>query len=294
MRRPGGAEPPGVAEKGHSDPAIRSSRRPKTLPRRGRDEARAPGKEPGMTIHSQAELEKLQAIGGIVRMALDDMSAAVRPGMTTGDIDAVGAASLARQGAVASPAKVYNFPGTTCISVNDEVVHGIPGSRTVAEGDLVKLDLTAEKDGFVADAAVTVRVGQVSPTADALTRCVESAFRQALKVAVAGRRACDIGAAVEREVQRYGFSVVKELCGHGVGRTIHEEPCVPNHYDPRCRARLTDGMVLTIEPIIAAGSGKVRLQSDKWTIRTVDKGLAAHYEHSLVITKGRPILLTAA
>lgn len=247
-----------------------------------------------MTIHSQAELEKLQAIGGIVRMALDDMSAAVRPGMTTGDIDAVGAASLARQGAVASPAKVYNFPGTTCISVNDEVVHGIPGSRTVAEGDLVKLDLTAEKDGFVADAAVTVRVGQVSPTADALTRCVESAFRQALKVAVAGRRACDIGAAVEREVQRYGFSVVKELCGHGVGRTIHEEPCVPNHYDPRCRARLTDGMVLTIEPIIAAGSGKVRLQSDKWTIRTVDKGLAAHYEHSLVITKGRPILLTAA
>lgn len=247
-----------------------------------------------MTIHSRDELEKLRAIGLIVRLALDEMSAATRPGMTTADIDAVGTAALLRHDAEASPAKVYGFPGTTCISVNDEVVHGIPGSRVVAEGDLVKLDLTAEKEGFVADAAVTVRVGQVTPLAEALARCAESAFHQALTAAVPGNRTCDIGAAVEREVRRHGFSVVKQLCGHGVGRTIHEDPIVPNHYDPRCRTRLTEGMVLTIEPIITAGNGHARLQSDKWTIRSSDRSLAAHYEHSLVITKNGPILLTAA
>jgi methionyl aminopeptidase len=247
-----------------------------------------------MSIRSQAELKGLQAIGKIVRMALDEMSAAVRPGITTAEIDSVGAAALSKYGAEASPPKVYAFPGTACISVNDEAIHGIPGSRTVAEGDLVKLDLTADKDGFVADAAVTVRAGKVSATADALTRCAESAFRQALKVAVAGNRVYEIGRSVEREVRRCGFSVIKELCGHGVGRTIHEEPCVPNYFDPRFRTRLTDGLVITIEPIISAGNGSSHLEADQWTICTNDKSLAAHYEHTIVITKGQPILLTAA
>jgi methionyl aminopeptidase len=158
----------------------------------------------------------------------------------------------------------------------------------------VKLDVTAQKDGFVADAAVTVRVGRVSATADALTRCAETAFRQGLKAARAGNRVCEIGRAVEREVHRCGFSVIRELCGHGVGRTIHEEPCVPNHYDPRFRAKLTDGLVITIEPIIAAGGGRAELQPDKWTIRTGDGSLAAHYEHTIAITRDEPILLTAA
>jgi methionyl aminopeptidase len=247
-----------------------------------------------MSIKSQAELKKLQAIGRIVRMTLDEMSAAVHPGTTTGEIDSVGAAALAKYGAESSPPKVYGFPGTACISVNDEAIHGIPGSRTIAEGDLVKLDLTAEKDGFVADAAVTVRVGTVSATADALTRCAESAFRQALKVATVGNRVYEIGRSVEREVWRCGFSVIKELCGHGVGRTIHEEPCVPNHFDPRFRTKLTDGLVITIEPIISAGNGSAHLQPDKWTVCTTDNSLAAHYEHTIVITKGAPMLLTVA
>jgi len=247
-----------------------------------------------MSIKSQAELKKLQAIGRIVRMTLDEMSAAVHPGTTTGEIDSVGAAALAKYGAESSPPKVYGFPGTACISVNDEAIHGIPGSRTIAEGDLVKLDLTAEKDGFVADAAVTVRVGTVSATADALTRCAESAFRQALKVATVGNRVYEIGRSVEREVRRCGFSVIKELCGHGVGRTIHEEPCVPNHFDPRFRTKLTDGLVITIEPIISAGNGSAHLQPDKWTVCTTDNSLAAHYEHTIVITKRAPMLLTVA
>ena len=201
-------------------------------------------------------------------------------------------AGQARGGIVA--AEGVRVSGTACISVNDEAIHGIPGSRTLAEGDLVTLDVTAEKDGFVADAAVTVRVGKVSAAADALVRCAESAFRQALKVARAGTRVHEIGRAVEREVRRCGFSVIREFCGHGVGRAIHEEPCVPNHYDPRYRARLTDGMVITIEPIIAAGDGRPQLQPDKWTIRTKDGSLSAHYEHSMVITNGEPMLLTVA
>jgi methionyl aminopeptidase len=247
-----------------------------------------------MSIKSQAELRKLQVIGKIVRLTLSEMAAAVRPGVTTGELDSVGAAVLARHGAESSPPLVYGFPGTACISVNDEAIHGIPGARTLAEGDLVKLDVTAQKDGFVADAAVTVRVGRVSATADALVRCAESAFRQGLKAARAGNRVCEIGRAVEREVRRCGFSVIRELCGHGVGRTIHEEPCVPNHYDPRFRMKLTDGLVITIEPIIAAGGGRAELQPDKWTICTGDGSLAAHYEHTVVVTRDEPILLTAA
>jgi methionyl aminopeptidase len=247
-----------------------------------------------MSIRSQAELRQLRLIGKIVREALDAMSKAVRPGVTTAELDQVGAAVLARHGAESSPPKVYGFPGATCISVNDEAIHGIPGRRTIQEGDLVKLDVTAERDGFVADAAVTVRAGRVSPTAEALTQCAESAFRQALKVARAGNRVYDIGRSVEREARRCGFSVIEGLCGHGVGRSIHEEPCVPNHYDARFRTRLTDGLVITIEPIIAAGNGRAELQKDKWTICTSDGSLAAHYEHTLVITKSEPILLTAA
>jgi methionyl aminopeptidase len=245
-----------------------------------------------MSIRSQAELKKLESIGKIVRMTLDEMSAAVRPGVTTGELDAVGAAALERNGAESSPPKVYGFPGTACISVNEEAIHGVPGRRKIEEGDLVKLDVTAEKDGFVADAAVTVRVGKISATAEALARCAESAFRQALKVAQVGNRVYEIGRAVEREVRRCGFNVIKELCGHGVGRTIHEEPRVPNYFDRSFRAKLTDGLVITIEPIIAAGSGRAQLLADKWTIRTADRSLSAHYEHTLVITKNGPVLLT--
>ncbi len=246
-----------------------------------------------MSIRSQTERKKLEAIGKIVRLTLDEMSAAVRPGVTTAELDSVAARVLAREGAESSPPKVYGFPGTACISVNDEAIHGIPGRRKIEEGDLVKLDVTAEKDGFVADAAVTIRAGKTSPAADALARCAESAFRQALKVAQVGNRVYEIGRAVEREVRRCGFSVIKELCGHGVGRTIHEEPQVPNYFDRRCRGKLTDGLVITIEPIISAGNGRALLAADKWTIKTADRSLSAHYEHTIVITHGGPVLLTA-
>ena len=247
-----------------------------------------------MTVQSHEDLEKLRAIGAIVRLSLTAMAEAAQPGVTTAELDAVCAGVLAANGAEGSPAKVYGFPGTACISVNDEAVHGIPGPRKLAEGDLVKCDVTAEKDGYVADAAVTVRVGKVDRKADALVRCAQSAFRQGMAAARPGNRIRDIGRAVEQEVRRWGFDVIKDLCGHGVGRSIHEEPCVPNFCDPRAREKLTEGLVITIEPIIAAGKGRVRVLPDKWTIRTRDRSLSAHYEHTLVVTKDGPLLVTAA
>lgn len=247
-----------------------------------------------MSIRNQFQLEKLRAIGRIVRQTLDQTAAAVRPGITTRELDEIGARVLAAHGAQSAPPKVYGFPGALCISINDEAIHGIPGGRMVQAGDLVKLDLVAEKDGFYADAAITVAVGDVSQTAGALVRCAESAFRLAAKAATVGGRVYDIGRAVERETHRCGFHVMRELCGHGVGQTIHEPPSIPNYHDPRFRTRLTEGLVITIEPIIAAGSGKGVLQQDRWTIRTADRSLSAHYEHTVVITRREPILLTAA
>jgi methionyl aminopeptidase len=247
-----------------------------------------------MSIRNRRDFEKLRAIGLIVRQVLDRCAAAVRPGITTGELDRIGASVLAANGAESSPPKVYGFPGALCISVNDEAIHGIPGARVVEAGDLVKLDLVAEKDGYVADAAVTVVVGESSETALALARCAESAFHMAAREARAGNRVYDIGRAVERETHRCGFRVIRGLCGHGVGRTIHEAPTVPNYFDPRCRQRLHEGLVITIEPIISVSSGEGELQDDQWTIRTADRSLSAHFEHTVVITQGAPILLTAA
>jgi methionyl aminopeptidase len=181
-----------------------------------------------------------------------------------------------------------------CISVNDEVVHEIPGSRVLLPGDLVKLDLTAEKDGYHTDSAITVQVPPGSRTAGELIRCAERAFRQSLAAARVGNSVREIGRAVEREVRRRGFHVIRELGGHGIGHAIHEEPWVPNFPEPSTRARLTEGLVLTIEPIIASGTSRVTLDAEKWTLRTNDGSLAAHYEHTLVITRDQPILLTSS
>jgi methionyl aminopeptidase len=246
-----------------------------------------------MSVKTNAELENLKVIGKIVRKTLDVMAAAVRSGITTGELDTIGLQELTESGAEAAPAKVYGFPGAVCISVNDEAVHGVPGQRVLCDGDLIKLDLVACKNGFFADAAVTVPVGKVSRTANALVQCAESAFRRAMLVSRVGYRTCHIGREVEREVLDKGFNVIRDLGGHGVGRTIHEDPAVPNFYDSTCRARLSEGLVIAVEPIISAGSGRGALLADGWTIRTADHSLSAHYEHTIVITKGAPILLTA-
>jgi methionyl aminopeptidase len=247
-----------------------------------------------MSITTAEQLEKLRACGIIVAKALRAMTAEVRPGITTAELSEIGARVLAAHGAHSSPPMVYGFPGDVCISVNDEVVHGIPGKRVIQPGDLVKLYLTAEKDGFHTDSAVSIEVAPAFGKTHELAHCAEKAFRQALGAARAGNRTKDIGRAVEREVRRRGFRVVPELGGHGVGRTIHEEPRVPNFAEPEARHKLTEGLVITIEPIIVSGNGKVSLDRDGWTVRTDDGSLSAHYEHTVVITKGAPLLLTAA
>jgi methionyl aminopeptidase len=249
-----------------------------------------------MSITSSEQFEKLRTCGMIVGMALRAMTAEVRAGATTGELCEIGSRVLAAHGARSSPPMVYGFPGDVCISVNDEVVHGIPGDRVIQPGDLVKLDLTAEKGGYHTDSAVSVEVPPVSSNGKAheLVHCAERAFRQALGAARAGNRTKDIGRAVERQVGRRGFHVIKELGGHGIGRTIHELPSVPNYADFSAQHKLTEGLVITIEPIIAVGTGEVTLDKDGWTYRTADGSLSAHYEHTIVITRGEPVLLTAA
>lgn len=247
-----------------------------------------------MSINGPEELEGMQAAGAVVRLMLEAMRNEVRPGITTAELDDVGAGVMRQHGAQSAPALVYQFPGVSCISVNDEAVHGIPGSRALEDGDLVKLDVTIEKDGFMADAALTVAVGEVTEERRNLMACAERAFAKAMLVARAGFRVWEIGQAVEREVRRSGFAVIRELSGHGIGRTIHEAPRVPNYPDTRDNQVLTEGLVITVEPIIAAGSGKVFVAADKWTMITADHGASAHYEHTIVITKGAPMVLTAA
>ena len=247
-----------------------------------------------MCITTPEELEKLKAAGRIVRAMLEAMKSAVRPGVTTAELDETGARVMREQGAQSAPQLVYKFPGVNCISVNDEAVHGIPGERALQKGDLVKLDVTIEKDGFMADAAETVAVEQVSDESERLRACAERAFHKAMLAARAGFRVSDIGRAVEKEVRRAGFSVIRDLGGHGIGRTIHEAPRVPNFADPQANDILTEGLVITVEPIIAAGSGRIFVAKDGWTVCTADRRPSAHFEHTLVITKGEPLLLTAA
>jgi methionyl aminopeptidase len=247
-----------------------------------------------MSIESADDWKGLRRAGRIAHLTLDALEAHVRPGVSTADLDAVAARLFATHGARSAPAMVYGFPGTVLISVNDEVVHGIPGPRRLATADLVKLDVTVEKDGYIADAARSVIVESGSDVAAQLVACAREAFAAALTVARAGTKVNAISRAVEMTVRARGFTVMRGLTGHGVGRAIHEAPSVPNHYDPWQRDVLTDGLVLTIEPIISAGSARIRQDRDGWTTRTTDGSWAAHYEHTLVITRDRPVVLTAS
>lgn len=247
-----------------------------------------------MSIRSQRELEAMQRVGTLVGRILREAAAHVREGITTGDLDALVGRHLAAEGARSGPALVYNFPGHVCISVNHEALHGIPGERRINPGDVVKLDLTAELNGYFADAAVTVLVPPVADDARHLLATTREALRQGLRAAQAGRRVREIGKAVEHEARRGRTGVLRQYAGHGIGRTIHEQPTVPNYDEPHARQRLTEGLVITIEPILSLGSGDAEVAPDQWTVRTADATLAAHVEHTVVITRGQPLLLTAA
>jgi methionyl aminopeptidase len=246
-----------------------------------------------MSIESCDDLEGLKRAGRVVALATSAMRRSVRPGMTTKELDDVGAAIFRQHGAQSAPQLAYGFPGVNCISLNDEAVHGVPSrTRFIARGDLVKIDVTAELDGYMADAAVTVEAGGWTPSKQRLLRAAAAALGRGLRAARAGMAINTVGRAIDSEVRRRGYRVIPELGGHGIGRTIHEDPLVPNYFDPQATAALTEGLVVTVEPIIAAGVGRVRQAPDGWTLPTTDGGLSAHVEHTIVVTDGRPLILT--
>ena len=247
-----------------------------------------------MSVDTPEELAGLRRAGRVVSATLREVSRRVRPGVTTAELDAHAARVFARHGARSAPALVYGFPGTICISVDDEAVHGIPGPRRLRAGELVKLDVTAELDGFYADAAVSVPVGLVAPRVGRLAAAAQAALRRGLDAARAGAPVNAIGAAVQQEAERRGCAVLGELTGHGIGRSIHEEPTVPNVYVPALDTPLAEGTVITIEPILALGSNEVRPAADGWTIVTADGAPSAHAEHTLVVSAVQPMVLTAA
>jgi methionyl aminopeptidase len=247
-----------------------------------------------MSIESEDDLIALRRIGQLVARALEAMERAAAPGMTTADLDEIGAALLRGHGARSAPHLVYGFPGFNLISVNEEIVHGIPGRRRLAPGDVVKLDVTAELDGYIADSARTVVLPPSRARARRLRDAAATAFSRAAARARAGELVSTIGREVERSVSLDGFSVIRSLTGHGVGRTIHEPPSVPNYFDPRQRDVLTEGLVLTIEPLIAERACRVVEEADGWTLRTHNRALAAHFEETIVVMSGEPLILTSA
>ena len=247
-----------------------------------------------MTIESNGDLESMRAVGKLVGQALKTMDSAIAPGMTTEQLDEIGERFLRKHGARSAPQLTYDFPGFNCISVNDGVVHGVPGPHVLKAGDVVKIDVTAELDGYIADAAITVVIPPVTTPKHNLVQSAQSAFRKAVKVALPGVRIAELGRAVETEVNRWGHSVIHEMCGHGVGRGLHEKPSVPNFFSPFTPGVLSDGLVIALEPIICEKPSDVYEDEDGWTIRTSNGCLAAHYEHTIVIRDGRAEILTAA
>jgi methionyl aminopeptidase len=247
-----------------------------------------------MSIESAGDLAAMRRVGRVVAVTIKEMKAAVRVGMSTAELDAVAASCLRRHGARSAPQLAYRFPGWTCISVNDEIVHGVPGSRRLAPGDVLKVDVTAELGGYIADAATTILLPPVSPVHARLKRTACAALRAALSVARPSQPVSVIGKAVESEVRRAGFAIVRELCGHGVGRKIHEDPQVPNYEDRSSREMLTHGLVIAVEPMLTPLPSRAMQDGDGWTIRTADRCVAVHEEHTIVVRDGAALVLTAA
>ena len=243
-----------------------------------------------MTIESDDDLAGLTQIGRVVAEARDAMLAAAGEGVTTADLDAVGREVLGRYGARPAPPTV-GFPAATCVSVNDEAAHGIPSARALRAGDLVNVDVSASLDGYWADTGATTTIGTVHPRARQLVDATRLANRDALAAARAGRPLRHIGRAVERRARRHRFSVIENLCGHGVGRGLHEAPDVPGWEDRHDPTVLWEGLVLAIEPFLSTGAGRAVLAADGWTLRTPGH-LSAQFEHTVVVTGGDPIVLT--
>jgi len=242
---------------------------------------------------SSAELDAMRQSSRIVARILDELEPLVRPGIRTRDLDLYAEKRTRELGAVPAFKGYRGYPASVCVSVNEEIIHGIPSGRLLQEGDIVSLDFGVLFEGFYSDSAVTVSVGRTSEEAGRLIESAKKAFFLGFEQVKEGNRLSDISAAVQRSVEGDGFSVIRQFVGHGIGRTLHEEPQIPNFGAPGRGPRLKPGMTLAIEPMIAVGSWEVEVLEDGWTAVTKDRSLSAHYEHTVALTENGPEILSS-
>lgn len=246
-----------------------------------------------MIVQSEEDVKHLKAIGHICAMTLKTMMEHARPGMTTLELDNIGMEFLKKEGAQSAPMAMYHFPGATCISVSPVIAHGIPNERVLQEGDLVNIDVSAEMNGYYGDTGASMVVAKQVPEYEILLAAARSALEKALHVAVAGNPLNLIGQTIQQEAQRNGYGVIFDLTGHGIGHKLHEAPAeVFNYNKPKDRRILEEGLVLAIEPFLTTGKGHVFEERDGWSLRTIDRTIAAQFEHTVIITKNEPIILT--
>lgn len=245
-----------------------------------------------IVIKSEDEIAIIREAGRCVAEVLQILVNRLRPGLVGRELDEIVRAEFKKRNVVPAFLGYQGYPAAVCVSINDEIVHGIPGDREIMDGDIVSMDLGCIHKGFVGDAAVTAGVGNVSPKAQQLIEVTREALNRAIAVARAGARMGQIGAAIQGYVEGNGFSVVREYVGHGVGRQMHEDPQVPNYGDPDSGPILKEGMVIAIEPMVNVGDWRTKRDSDNWTVRTLDGSLSAHFEHTLAIRDGQAGVLT--
>ena len=245
-----------------------------------------------MVVKTAEEIEILRENAIIVSKTLAEVAKHIKPGVQTITLDRIAEEAIRSQGAEPGFKGYRGFPGTLCISINEEVVHGIPGERVLKNGDIVSIDCGCRKYGFYGDSAYTFGVGEIAPETGMLLQRTKESLQKAIEVAVAGKRVGDISAAVQEYVESFGYSVVRELVGHGIGRQLHEKPDIPNFGRKGAGMKLQEGLTICIEPMITAGSYNVKTLRDGWTVVTTDGSLCSHYEHTILITDGEPELLS--
>jgi methionyl aminopeptidase len=246
----------------------------------------------GIIIKSEREIEIMRQAGRIVAAVLEELKSKVKPGMKTRELDAIAMKETERLGAVPSFKGYRGYPASVCVSVNDEIVHGIPGDRVLLDGDVVSIDFGVIYKDFQGDAAITTGVGTVSPEAEKLMETTREALMAGIGVARAGGRLGDISSAVQTYAESRGYSVVREYTGHGIGRSMHEDPQIPNFGPAGQGPVLKKGMTLALEPMVNIGDWRTRVEDDNWTVRTSDGSLSAHFEHTIAITDGEAEVLT--
>lgn len=243
-------------------------------------------------IKSQAEIDLMRRAGAVVGRVLERMGREAKPGVTTSELDRIAEEMIRSEGGVPSFKGYHGFPASICASVNEQIIHGIPGDRRLVEGDIIGIDVGAILNGYHGDAAMTFAVGRVDDLAVTLMRVTRESLEAAIEMARPGMHLGDIGHAVQSHAEANGFSVVREFVGHGIGRRMHEEPAIPNYGQPGEGRRLRAGMVLAIEPMVNAGGHEVEVMSDMWTAVTRDRSISAHFEHTVAVTEDGPVVLT--